>query len=128
MFEISPAHVTYVAVDFNKQELDVVMTKTDFDPGAKALFIWEGVSQYITAEAVDAIFRYLLSAATPESQIIFTYINRRIIEGIDNFKGSMTLKGHHARLSESWIFGIDPDEISSFFNQEFTCLIDGEFA
>ena len=117
LFRNIPAHVTFVAVDFDMQKLDEVIKKTGFDPEAKTLIIWEGVSQYITAEAVDATFRYLLSVATPESRIIFTYINRGIIEGKVNFEGYLPLLVHHERLGEPWIFGIDPDNISSYLSE-----------
>ena len=83
----------------------------------------EGVTQYISAEAVDAIFRYISRVSTPDSRIIFTYIKRSIIDGNLPHEERKSLLQHHKLLGEPWIYGIDPEEISSFLNNRGFSLI-----
>lgn len=117
IFGSIPSHVTFVAIDFERMALEDVMTKTSFNAGSKTIFIWEGVSQYIEAKASDATLRYLSSVATPQSQIIFTYINSRILEE------NMAIIAHHEKLGEPWIFGIDPDKITNYLSARGIQLI-----
>lgn len=65
-------HVTYVPIDFNRQSLGDELTAAGFETGARTFFVWEGATQYITAEAVDATFRCVACAAAAGSEIAFT--------------------------------------------------------
>src|SRR5512139_2654490 len=44
-----PEHVTYVPVDFNTQTLERCLLESGYDPKRKTLFIWQGVSMYLTS-------------------------------------------------------------------------------
>ena len=52
-------HVQFVAVDFNREYLEDVLKASAFDPICQTFFLWEGVTNYLTAPAVDATFRAL---------------------------------------------------------------------
>ncbi len=67
-----PDHISYVPVDFNRETLDKLYGY-GFDKTAKTLFIWEGVTPYITAEAVDATLAWIHSNSATGSAIIFDY-------------------------------------------------------
>ena len=75
-----PAHVTFIPVDFDWQALHNVMSEVGFDWALRTFFIWEGVTQYITGEAMNRTFK-LLGGAAVESQVVFTYIQQGIIDG-----------------------------------------------
>lgn len=76
-----PSHVTFIPIDFDRQDLVSVMTAAGFHSRLKTFFIWEGVTQYITEEAVDRTFRDMSGAAAGGSEVVFTYIHRGIIDG-----------------------------------------------
>ena len=109
-----PPHVTFVPVDFNRQQLDEEMAAAGFRTGARTFLIWEGVTQYITAEAADATLRYVSHAASTGSEIIFTYIHRGIIDGSVTVAGGRRLLARLERVGEPWIFGIDPAELGQY--------------
>ncbi len=54
-----PAHVTYVPIDFNSQTLEKRLPESGYDDSRKTLFIWQGVTQYLTPEAVDSTLAFI---------------------------------------------------------------------
>jgi O-methyltransferase involved in polyketide biosynthesis len=86
-----PHHVRFLAVDFNEQTLVQALASTDFDASLKTFFIWEGVTNYLTDEAVDAGFRVMREIAQ-ESDIVFTYVERAVIDSGHEFEGTAKLK------------------------------------
>src|SRR4051812_19395863 len=66
-------HVHFIPTDFNLGRLATAMTEAGFDRTLPALFLWEGTTNYLEAEAVDATLRWCTRAAAG-SQLIFTYI------------------------------------------------------
>ena len=109
-----PAHVTLVPVDFNNQDLAVQLRAAGFDYGRRTFFIWEGVTQYITAQAVDSTFGFISSAADPGSQVVFTYIHRGIIAGTARSKTDEQLLSLAQQGGVPWIFGFDPSEVQAY--------------
>jgi len=67
-----PDQVTYVPVDFDRETLDKLLSH-GFDKTAKTLFIWEGVTPYITAEAVDATLAWIHENSAKNSAVVFDY-------------------------------------------------------
>ena len=47
-----PEQVTFLPIDFETQSLEAVFTGTAFDPCRPVVFVWEGVTQYLSEEAV----------------------------------------------------------------------------
>ena len=56
------------------------MSAAGYDARRRTLFIWEGVTQYLTPEAVRETLRQLSDAA-PGSRLIFTYVRQDFIDG-----------------------------------------------
>jgi methyltransferase (TIGR00027 family) len=67
-----PTNVAYVPIDFNDETLDKLLG-CGYDWSLKTLFIWEGVTFYLDAEAVDATLAWVRANAAPGSAIIFDY-------------------------------------------------------
>ncbi len=108
-----PTNVSYVPIDFNHEQLAEVMADAGFDTTRHTFFIWEGVTNYLTAPAVDATLRFVHSAA-PGSQIAFTYVHRGLLDGSAQFLGSEAVARLVGRAGEPWTFGIDPDEVPEY--------------
>ena len=96
-----------VPVDFNSQDLGEELKTAGYTLSSKTLFILEGVTQYITREAVDNTLKYVAQAATG-SRIIFTYVLRSFINGSHipdglNSLYKLTLK----KKKPLWLCGFD---------------------
>jgi len=76
-----PTHVTFVPIDFNTWNVGDVLDKAGYDPQKITCFIWEGISMYITGEAVDQTLRFIATQSAPGSTVIFDYILESVIKG-----------------------------------------------
>jgi methyltransferase (TIGR00027 family) len=105
-----PTHVTFAPIDFDRQNIEDEMAAAGFQTGVQTFFIWEGVTQYITAEAVGATLNFAATAA-PGSQIAFTYIHRGIVDGSTRSEIDQKIINRVGRRGMPWIFGLDPAEV-----------------
>ena len=116
MIPIIPANVRFVEIDFNQQSLPEVLVEAGFDASLPALFVWEGVTHYLTPDAVDSMLRYLGTRA-PGSRVVFTYVDRGALDGSVYFEGAAEIIRDVARLGEPWTCGFCPAELPDFLRQ-----------
>jgi len=108
-----PAGVRFVATDFDERDLERAMTEAGFQRARRTLFLWEGVTNYLRAEAVDATLRWCARAAAG-SQVIFTYVHANVLAYPDQFFGTERLFATLAAAGEQWTFGLDPAQLADF--------------
>ncbi len=106
----------FVAVDFSSESLAEKLAAAGFDPAKPAFFLWEGVTNYLSAAAVDATLRYCATAA-PGSQVVFTYIDRRAFEDPSAFWGTARVMAKLAEAGEKWTFGLDPATLAAYLEE-----------
>jgi methyltransferase (TIGR00027 family) len=119
----SPSHVRFVSVDFNLQSAGEALAAVDYSPVARTFFIWEGVTNYLTAPAVDKTVRWLGTAA-PGSWVAITYVHRDVLEHPEEFYGATRLLQTFERLGEPWLFGLDPAETASYLGARGLSLVE----
>jgi methyltransferase (TIGR00027 family) len=119
-----PGHVVFVDVDFNRQALGERLLTAGFDPAVRCFVIWEGVTNYLTAAAVDSTLRSLSANAAAGSQILFTYVHRGVLDGSVPFTGTENLVATLARAGEPWTFGIDPGDLRAYLADRGLTLIE----
>jgi methyltransferase (TIGR00027 family) len=105
--------VRFIASDFNLEELGPAMVRAGFDESARTALIWEGVSNYLGEEAVDATLRWCARAATG-SLLIFTYVNRDVLTDPGRYVGAHRLHATLANADERLTFGLDPARTREF--------------
>jgi methyltransferase (TIGR00027 family) len=108
-----PEHVTFIPIDFDTQSLEDVLTREAFDPSRPVVFVWEGVTQYISEEAVRRTLAFVGKSA-PGSILIFTYVLKSIIERRPNISGADKMMDYMAKNNIPWIFGLEPSSVPSF--------------
>jgi len=112
-----PAHVTYVPIDFDQQTLAERLFDSGYDERHKTLFIWQGVTQYLTPQAVDDTLAFVAEHSGPGSSIIFDYMDAALLRGAPRH-GEISSMRRNRRLSgESLVFGIPIDSIQEFLEE-----------
>ena len=112
-----PPHVSTVATDFERKDLVAALSRTDFRREAPTLFIWEGVTSYLSAAAVDATLRRLATLAARRSQLVFTYLDHATLEGRSELPGARTAIATVRYAGEPFRFGFDPAELPAYLNR-----------
>jgi len=124
IFVTLPNHVVYVPIDFEKAHLDAELKKAGFDLRSKTLFIWEGVTQYISEGAVDGVLNYVAQAASG-SKIVLTYIIKSFIDGKDIPDRLKVLHKYMRKKNNPlWIVGLEPDDLCNYLSHYSLSLIE----
>jgi methyltransferase (TIGR00027 family) len=84
---LDPARVVAVALDFDRESLATALTRAGFDAALRAVIVWEGVTNYLTAEAVAAVVEWAGGLAAG-SGFIFTYVDARVLSEPGRFEGA----------------------------------------
>jgi methyltransferase (TIGR00027 family) len=107
-----PSSVHLVPVDFEHDDLAAELARHGHRGEHRTFFVWEGVTQYLTADGVRSTFEFLRSAA-PGSRLAFTYVRSDFIDGTNRY-GAESLYRRFRVRSRLWQFGLDPDQVASF--------------
>ena len=120
-------NVTYVNIDFSYQSLTEQLIVAGFDQKKSAIFTLEGVSQYITKEAVSSTIKELASLTKDTHSIFFmSYVDELLDknpeacfgEGYPNpAKKASLIKGLSAKVGEPWISFYNGAEIEDLLSQ-----------
>ena len=109
-----PSSVRLVPLDFERDDVLSALAELGYRNGYRTFFVWEGVTQYLTADAVHATLESLRPAASG-SRLIFTYVRRDFLDGV-NFYGAQQLYRRFRQRQQLWRFGLSPDEVASFLD------------
>ncbi|WP_437285039.1 class I SAM-dependent methyltransferase [Sorangium sp. So ce406] len=71
--ELKAGGLAHVGVDFERDRLDEALLSAGFRPAEPAFWIWEGVTPYLTREAVEGTLRLTAALSAPGSRIAVTY-------------------------------------------------------
>jgi len=72
--------------------------------------VWEGVTNYLTADAVRSVFTWVGSLAAG-SNLIFTYVHRGMLADPSSFEGAQKILLAVASAGEPWTFGFLPEAL-----------------
>ncbi len=111
-----PGNVTFVPIDFNTQSLAESLLSSGYDERAKTLFIWQGVTYFLEAQAVDSTLVFIASHSGPGSSVIFDYMYSEIFQDPNNSYGK-ALKRAAKMSGEDYLFGIDRGQVETFLAQ-----------
>lgn len=117
----APGNVRYVASDFNQRQLESAMVAAGYIESELTVFVWEGVTNYLTEAAVDATLRWC-SRAQAGSLLIFTYVHLDVLTNPGKFVGTDRLFATLANVHEKLTFGIDPTTLADFLADRGLCL------
>jgi methyltransferase (TIGR00027 family) len=122
IFRKVPEHVTFVPIDFNKQSLKECLMESGYDPQRKTLFIWQGVTLYLTADAVDSTLDFVVKHSAVGSMIVFDYVYHAILDGTQKHAEVTHMHRYLQSMGEGITFGIPKGSVKTFlkdrgFNQ-----------
>jgi methyltransferase (TIGR00027 family) len=109
-----PASVSFVPVEFGADDPVAKLAESGFVSGKPTLVLWEGVTNYLDPVSVDATFRFLASAIASGSTVLFTYVDRAMLDGSAVFEGAATTLRAVRKVGEPFTFGLNPKEVAGY--------------
>ncbi len=107
---VSPAR--YLAWDFERDsiaDLADALSRLGHDRARRTITLWEGVTMYLSREAIDATLDAVRSYSAPGSRLVFNYIDRDLIERPNPLRKVVSSVVRVA--GEPFTTGFDPSEL-----------------
>ena len=130
------ANVIYISIDFNHQSLKEQLLNAGFDQNKSTIYTLEGVSQYITREALNSTLKVLDALnQNSNSKIFISYVNKLLKDdpkacfgvGYSNpEKAVKFITNGAAKVGEPWISFYSAKEIESLLSQNNFTLIENK--
>ena len=108
---VIPDAVTLVPIDFEQESLQALLAAYGYLPRTRTVFVWEGVTQYLTESAVRRTLEVLAEAGSG-SRLVFTYVRADFLDGTDDY-GSEVLYRRFVAKDPLWHFGMRPEEVGA---------------
>ncbi|MBC7173661.1 MAG: class I SAM-dependent methyltransferase [Polyangiaceae bacterium] len=95
--EIANDRVIYAPIDFHHDSLEDVLAAAGHDAARATLWIWEGVTMYLTRAATEATLGTIARASAPGSELALTYVVPR---GIPRGSAGVFVRAFFGALGE----------------------------
>lgn len=112
-----PKHVTYVPVDFTTQNLSDRLLSSGYHLGLVSLFIWQGVTMYLTPAAVDTTLAFIVKNSAPGSAIVFDYVYQAVLDGVQKQSEISNMRRYRFMTGEGLTFGIPEGTAGAFLRE-----------
>jgi methyltransferase (TIGR00027 family) len=117
-------HVVHIPIDFQTQPLASALCAAGFDSQARSLIVWEGVTNYLSESAVDLTVRAISNVVAFDSRLVFTYVDRGLLDGSRQFVGGRQILERMREIGEPWTFGFEPKHLAAFLAERGWQLIE----
>lgn len=112
-----PGHVTYIPVDLNTQALSERLLFSGYDPDLITLFIWQGVTMYLSPAGINATLAFVVKNAAPGSAIVFDYIYQAVLDGFHKRSEVSNMRRYRFMTGEGLTFGIPEGTVDAFLDE-----------
>jgi methyltransferase (TIGR00027 family) len=120
-----PRNLVIVPIDFNREDVADVLQKAGYQEQKKTLFLWEGVTMYLTAEAVDRTLEFIRKSSAPGSRVVFDYIYASVLRQENTRYGEHEIFKTVSEAGEGWTFGLEEGSSETFLSQRgFKLLVE----
>lgn len=109
-----PSELIFATIDFDREDIFDVLSKAGYQDGQKTLFLWEGVSMYLSSQSVDGTLAFIHKHAAYGSRIVFDYIYASVLRRENRYYGEQGIFETVAKTGEGWTFGLEEGEVEPF--------------
>lgn len=109
------SRIRFVGHDLHVRPLDSEAVREAFkDRPARTFFVLEGVTGYLSREAVDGVFELMAAYGAPGSRAVFTYVEESFVMGEDRSGAATRIRRYLEKVGEPFVLGLNPDTLASF--------------
>jgi methyltransferase (TIGR00027 family) len=108
----------YVPYDFERPtaSLSQALLDAGFDPARPSVTLWEGVTMYLSAAAVDDTVRAVATYAAPGSVLAFNYLDARALAAPPRLFHRL-VKQVVSLVGEPFTFGFTPEALPAWLSE-----------
>ena len=117
--DINSSHVNFVPVDFSQESIFGKLIANGYDPKKRTIFLWEGVTLYLSEADVRKTLQDIKENAAPGSAVVADFYGERMIRSGSGFVGRKAL----AYTNEEFGFGLP---FSTNFENILKAFLDSE--
>jgi methyltransferase (TIGR00027 family) len=115
---LSRDHVVHAPINFEHDDLYDVLSGAGIDPNSPTVFVWEGVTNYLSARAVDDTLATIRRISrNPNAALIITYVDIRALDEPSPFPEARRWTKAVRDAGEPWTFGLHPESVSRWFRE-----------
>jgi methyltransferase (TIGR00027 family) len=120
-----PDYVAYAPIDFNTETIEEALVRVGYDPAKKTFFIWEGVSMYITEQAVKGTLQFIANRSAPGSAVVFDYMMAGVAaKDWKKYPKARVIATLCELHDEPWIFGFPEPSAGPFVKKSGLEVVD----
>jgi methyltransferase (TIGR00027 family) len=112
-----PEALSFVAIDFEKENLAEQLPLAGFKTAVPAFFSWLGVSMYLPAETVLSTLKAIANLSAPGSEVVFDYALKPELLDPANLASFQTRARRVAAAGEPWKSSFQPGPLASELKQ-----------
>jgi methyltransferase (TIGR00027 family) len=105
-----PANVRFVGVDFETDDLGERLRTAGYREDVRTLFVWQGVSMYLTATGIDRTLAFVAEHSAKGSVVVFDYFDARELKS----REAAMIRLFTGMMGEKVTFGIAQNAIVQF--------------
>lgn len=109
---VIPSNLRFVPIDFERAAIQEPLNASDFAFGVRTLCSWMGVTQYLTRDALEATFQFVLSLP-PASEIVFSFVVPQEEVSGPEAEALAVAADRAAQIGEPWLTRLHADELTS---------------
>lgn len=106
-----PPWLTFVPVDFERDDLQQELSSAGFERTSAAFFTWLGVVPYLTRNAVDDTLGYI--ASIPDSEVVFDYAEPPEVWSEDVKAYAAARMEQLEKTNEQWVGRFEPAGVAA---------------
>jgi methyltransferase (TIGR00027 family) len=111
IFGCEPSHITYAQIDFTRDDVGTILRLAGHRRSARALFVWSGVSPYLSEAAAFRILSWIGRHNTPSTSIVFDACWQGVVDGSGEYLGAKEWRNGVARMGEPLRWGVPEDGV-----------------
>lgn len=105
--------ISWVACDFENDNLSELLTDNGFDPTRRCTVAWIGVTMFLTRDAIDTTLADLATVCSPGSLLVLDYIDPDVISGYTNSPSAKRVAKTVASSGEPYRTGFTAEDINA---------------
>jgi len=114
IFGSLPGNVTYVPLDFEREDLNKLRTADMFDRSKKTLILLEGLVMYLPPSSVDETLDFITRTFEKGSLILFDNYPQSLVDGTDTGEIAANIREFTRKAGEPLKFGMPDGEAARF--------------